>query len=251
MDHDFIQERNIAERYILGRLEPSELARFEEHFIDCQQCIETLETSGMLRDGLRRMEAKPAVPMMPRRPARFWPAFGAIAAMFAVSITTAGWLAYRNSQLTDNLASARLTSRKATGKVAELQSQLLALEVKDRNSSLPAVVYSLESVRSAPRGKPPAQMLSIPAEPSILVLLVNQEPVPEFTSYRARLRDSAAKEIARFDEVRHQANSTIALSFNSRLLSPGVYEVVLEGRTTGGRFAPAAQLRFRAVPVGK
>jgi hypothetical protein len=37
VNHHQIEESNIVDRYLLGRLPPEEQTRFEEHFVDCQE----------------------------------------------------------------------------------------------------------------------------------------------------------------------------------------------------------------------
>jgi hypothetical protein len=43
MDHRYIEKNNIADGYVLGKLSAAERARFEEHYIDCQECLDRLE----------------------------------------------------------------------------------------------------------------------------------------------------------------------------------------------------------------
>ena len=53
MDHKFINEVELVERYLMGRLAPEESAEFEAHFVDCQECVGRLNTTKALMDGLR------------------------------------------------------------------------------------------------------------------------------------------------------------------------------------------------------
>jgi hypothetical protein len=55
MDHDYINEHGVVALYVAGRLAPEELARFEEHFVECRQCLEQIEVTGELREGLRQV----------------------------------------------------------------------------------------------------------------------------------------------------------------------------------------------------
>src|SRR5262249_48238648 len=58
VDHHNIQEHNIAERYLFGKLTVSERAEFEEHFVDCTECIHLLEMTEGFRMGLRKVAAE-------------------------------------------------------------------------------------------------------------------------------------------------------------------------------------------------
>jgi hypothetical protein len=58
MDHQYIEEQNIPDRYLLGKLRAEERARFEEHFIDCRECLDRLETTEDFRGALRSVAAE-------------------------------------------------------------------------------------------------------------------------------------------------------------------------------------------------
>ena len=60
MDHQYIEEHNITDRYLLGRLRAEERSRFEEHFVDCQECLERLETTEDFRGALKTVAAEDA-----------------------------------------------------------------------------------------------------------------------------------------------------------------------------------------------
>jgi hypothetical protein len=58
MEHSYIEEHQIADRYVLGKLSVEERMRFEEHFVDCTQCLDRLETAADIRTGLRAVAAE-------------------------------------------------------------------------------------------------------------------------------------------------------------------------------------------------
>lgn len=53
MDHKYINEVDLVGRYLMGRLAPEEIAEFEAHFVDCRECVDHLNTSKALMEGLR------------------------------------------------------------------------------------------------------------------------------------------------------------------------------------------------------
>jgi hypothetical protein len=57
MEHSYIEEHNIAERYLLGKLSVQEHMRFEEHLNNCAQCVNLLEVIDGLRTGLQIVAA--------------------------------------------------------------------------------------------------------------------------------------------------------------------------------------------------
>ena len=60
MDHHDIEGQNIPDRYLQGKLSPTERARFEEHLIDCAECLDRLETTEDFRAALRTVAAEDA-----------------------------------------------------------------------------------------------------------------------------------------------------------------------------------------------
>jgi hypothetical protein len=60
MDHHYIEDQCIADRYLLGQLPAEERMRFEEHFVDCHECLERLETTESFRGGLQTAAAEDA-----------------------------------------------------------------------------------------------------------------------------------------------------------------------------------------------
>ncbi len=53
MEHSYVDEHNIADCYLLGKLSAEERLRFEEHCENCMQCSDQLEAIDGLRTGLR------------------------------------------------------------------------------------------------------------------------------------------------------------------------------------------------------
>jgi anti-sigma factor RsiW len=60
MEHSYIEDHHIADRYLSGKLSIVERARFEEHFVDCPECLDRLQTIDDFRAGLRTVAAEEA-----------------------------------------------------------------------------------------------------------------------------------------------------------------------------------------------
>src|SRR5262245_10056189 len=58
MDHQTIDEQNIADLYLLGKLPSEQRADFEAHMLDCAHCLDRLETLESMRSGLRAVAAE-------------------------------------------------------------------------------------------------------------------------------------------------------------------------------------------------
>lgn len=53
MDHDYIEKFDVINHYLMGSMTAEESERFEEHVIDCPQCIDCLKTTRDFKQGLR------------------------------------------------------------------------------------------------------------------------------------------------------------------------------------------------------
>lgn len=60
MDHPEIEDSQVVERYLAGRLPEEDEARFEEHLFACTACLEQVEAGEELRRGLREVAAEEA-----------------------------------------------------------------------------------------------------------------------------------------------------------------------------------------------
>jgi len=256
MDHQFIDEHNIAERYLLDQVEPDERAAFEEHFIDCPQCVERLELTAGLRKGVKAMgsgsspaAAARVIPMpvsrsdyaKARRPRFTGPMYGAIAAMLVLAVVPTTFFAIRNAGLSADLERARSAANLSELKARRIENQLREFQTLAK-ADAPAAILSLESTRS-PGG--PAAILERPQSSATVIVLIKQEPVPEFMSYRATLRDSAGKDVWKTEGLKHQSQTMmLAMALSSSLLPRGRYEMALEGLTGQGRYAPSSRFFF-------
>ena len=76
MDHEQINRSDLICRYLMGELLADELDRFEEHFIDCPQCIVQLRTTKIFISDMRFaaaeqvVAAESALPIDPHQPNR-------------------------------------------------------------------------------------------------------------------------------------------------------------------------------------
>src|SRR5262245_34305494 len=61
MNHYEIEEHNIPDRYLQGKLSAEERFRFEEHFIDCPECLARLEMTEDFCNTLRIVATQDAV----------------------------------------------------------------------------------------------------------------------------------------------------------------------------------------------
>jgi hypothetical protein len=58
MDHDSLEEQQIAERYVMGNLSTEETERFEEHYLTCEECMDRLHLAERFHLAMRGMAAE-------------------------------------------------------------------------------------------------------------------------------------------------------------------------------------------------
>jgi hypothetical protein len=78
MNHEQVDQFNLIDRYLMGKLAGEELVGFEEHFLDCPRCIARLQTTDHFLQDLRRVNTEqtfsPAATQRPEAGRRtVWP----------------------------------------------------------------------------------------------------------------------------------------------------------------------------------
>jgi Putative zinc-finger len=70
MDHEQIDRSGLIDLYLMGKLPAEESAGFEEHFLDCPQCVARLQTTKNFLQDLRLVAAHQAAQPNNHRPER-------------------------------------------------------------------------------------------------------------------------------------------------------------------------------------
>ena len=71
MDHRYIEERSVAERYLDHSLTSPERQEFEAHLVDCQECIDRLLLAEMFHNRNGNNASRAQVPQILDRPETF------------------------------------------------------------------------------------------------------------------------------------------------------------------------------------
>ncbi len=287
MDHDYINEHGVVSLYVAGKLSPEERAGFEEHFSSCRQCVEQIEVTAELREGLRQVAkedaGRPDVAQFsvaaPQVAPAHWAGAGSwkqpvLLAYAMVVIVGLGAIffvdaRYRRSEV----AEARRTSDEWERRYTEerqARENLQRQQAQGANKTAdnagtqggdqsplvaslqPAPLFFLNVTRGADEGSAPANQLEenrVAVSPAapLIALSLEFEKDPAFRSYRARLSDGAGRVLWSAENIPSPASDAIAITLPSHLLGRGNYSVVLEGLTAGGRFLPAAHFTFQAI----
>jgi hypothetical protein len=130
MDHRYIDEQNIADRYQLGNLSGEEQTRFEDHLVDCERCLNRLEEIELLRGVLQAVpaEERGRASLPPRLGFSAW--FGQLSRVGQLALVTGAlvlllsptaWLIKEHSRLRRDLDQANAAAARWQQQVEETQ----------------------------------------------------------------------------------------------------------------------------------
>lgn len=278
MDHSYIDEHQVAERYLMGKLPPDEAARFEEHSMSCAECLDRLETAEKLQAGLRAVAAREvageAVKLgLLARLARYRMAPLALTGLLVAAILPAGLLWRRADHLENELARTReelgrpmppipppapdpdleqlgtlrsqLAEQRRQAEAAQQERDFLATELEAaRSPRINVPVVPLSPERSGPGGEPSTR-ISLSA--SEWVVLSLELAVAEHPSYRAILTGPGGRTVWQSAGLRPDALDTLTIALHASRLQPGDFTVRVEGLPSGGEPAPVAEFSFRVL----
>ncbi len=96
MDHRYIDEHGVAERYLEHSLAPQEHEAFEAHVVDCQECADRLLLAQIFLERKANAAASEPMPKRARFVARLAPwqlwLIAAVAALLLLAVPTAYFL---------------------------------------------------------------------------------------------------------------------------------------------------------------
>jgi hypothetical protein len=231
MEHSLIERANVIDRYVRGTMAPAERSEFEEHFLDCQECLEQLELARSLREGIKVCAAQPSAAARPQLRPRFFgwfsgPLVGAAAMAVLLVSAIPSVVLYRS------LESTRTDLHRMTRRADQLTNTTL----------LPPAVYTL----SPTRGAQIAHTIRIP-DPPRWILMALEIDTSQYNDYRALLRDGAGQTVWTSVSLKADAPDAIGVALPSAILHLGDYVLVLEGQAKDGGYVSAASFPLRTV----
>lgn len=229
MDHEHVEQHHVIHRYLGGNLSPEEQDAFEDHYLDCPECLAELERMESLHRGLEGVAldalrspatVAPETPVRSPGVRRWQPALAA--AVVLVLLAPLGWLLVRQDRLQDELA--RLRAPRVGAAVAYL---------------------------SPLRGEAPPALLTLPAEPRPLVFVLDLGPAPA-GPYRVSLwREDPEERVWSQPAAATTSDGEITVSVSTEFFQPGDYVFRVHRPSPEGRSEPLARFPFRAVPEEK
>jgi hypothetical protein len=250
MTHDEIAAQNIAERYLMGKLSSDESTRFEEHFLDCSDCLDRLETAERFQAAL-----KPLADEILRSPAVGWWGWPRSAWLVAAGLVLVAslsvFLGIKGLRTQRELEMTRMVSFEWQNRYErERAAAKVPLPATEPGPAEPLVasVFYLSTTRGGEsESSEPANRVTVASDPHWVVLSLEGEPEPAFQSFRASLMHSAKRKIWQLKGLRTTPHEALSVILPSGMLHNGNYVLTLEGLSSTGRYLPVGHYRFRVV----
>jgi hypothetical protein len=254
MDHAYIQEHQIVFRYSVGKLEATDRVEFEDHLVDCPQCMDELDLTDDFRYSLRSAasQSESQIPGNARSAVGWHIGFQrrgiavlAVASLIVVSFVSV-FFVRQNRLLQGDLDLARIDRQTWERQYndehrarTDAESHLLDTQAGA------APLFTLNLTRSANlNGRAPSNAISIPRETKSIVLSMEWQNDSDFQSYRATLSDAAGNRVWGVDRI-VPPSGTLALIVPASVIRAGDYVLVIEGQH-GNQYSAAGSYSFRA-----
>lgn len=230
MDMNYINENLVVERYLQGKLSTEESEVFEEAFLASPELLDQLEAAERLQQGLEDLQTVEGGSQRRGNVVFAGSLFHSPRYALAATVVMAVSLVVSGGLYLQNIA---LSERSATG------------------SATPVQIVALETVRGVASDEP-FNVLNISEPGGRFVLMVDPgfEPYSHFRATITRIGNGDTKErVLQLDDLQPGYEEMLALSLSSSLLTPGDYEVRVEGWRSewpqNQDFEPANRVTFR------
>lgn len=229
MEHRWIEEHRIIERYVTGRLTADEEERFEEHYLDCPECLDRLEEADALRRGLARTAAEDAARSGPAAPARRRGGLGSLGGLRGPRLAAAAVVA---AALLAGLATPTLLLQRRVGELETALDDALR-----PRAGTP--VLRLGPERSTGGGAPdapPSRRLTLDGDGWAVLSLDAPRTADGRAAgvFRVTLEGPAGQSVWSDGSVVPDARGRVIVALPFRLLEPGVQTIRLEPDPTSG-----------------
>lgn len=228
MDEHSIEEQNLVERYVTGRLSPEEAASFEEYFIGHPECAAEVRAAQRLLRGLEAVAAQEVV---------------------RTSLALGLWSRLLRSRATllvplFVVAVASLPLVFQMRQINHLEESLEAAQQPQVNTS----IFELSSFRGSDLATPAPHLLTLSPDPEWIVLALAL-PGTEQPSYRVELRDAEGRLVWAAPDLRPDPLGRLVVTLLSTLLPAGDSEIHVLAPTSDAEPAPVGRFALR-VAVG-
>lgn len=265
MDHYTIDQHNLVDLYLMGKLSSEEAARFEIHFLSCAECVTQLEETEALRTALKASATATPTKAGARSrisTLRAWQKAALVAAaLLLVAALPAAWFSSEIRALRREMNEAKATalartlppqnppvvertpasasqdqSPRAESKPIEARPAAQARVARvtaTRSGSVPAQppqvntpIFSLNAVRGGPLEV--TKELLVSRRPQLFLLSLDLAGEPPYSTYRATIF-AGGRQVWRNRTLRPNQFNALVMAFDSRLFHAGEYLLTLEG----------------------
>ncbi len=278
MDHGYLEEHQVVDRYLMGKLTPEELARFEEHYLGCAECLDRLEATADLARALKRAASEDAARSIATRQLAAVAWLARLGRSRQAAVLVVGLLLLllvpslalfragqagrelRTSRAAQAAAGTRERAERAASRAELAREQAEHAKAmqdlaraREPQPNLPILYLGAE--RGAEHGGEPTYRLRLPARPGWVAIAVPLDP-PHYASYRVVLAAIGAVGAGGRREIWHgdaagSDQETLTLGVPSTLLAPGDHLLTLSGIAPDGRGVPAGRFTFRVLAAAR
>ena len=219
MDHKYIQDNQLVERYLQDKLTDEEKVAFEEHYLSNPETLAELELAEKMQDGLKGLEESD----------------------FFEPTATSSWF-NRVFLSPQYAAAASILLVFSLGATGTLYRQLQTDAVFGGTQVIPIM-----SVRSSSQGQA-ASLITIKRTNDWIVLLLDpgMETYPRYRALVARVNGKDPDTIWQLDDLQPGYEDMLAVGLPGAVLQPGEYEIRLSGASpaTSDGFAEIRRVGF-------
>jgi cell division protein FtsB len=258
MTHQEIIDKEIVERYVLGKLPPDDRRQFQEHFFDCDECFQQAQAMSDTVSRVRYAADAGALDADKSlgAAASFWnsgwwrPVLVCSVAASLILAVAFVWLWFSRAQLQKELAMQRQASETAkAGAPSSSGNEQKLRELEAERAELQRRLDELEKNKPSPRpdegllaqGRVPSVMLessrdsgsaaqiTIPAGAKAIALRIPVEPGDRFQSFTVDVLTRAGISAASVNGARPNRSGSLIVNIPAGRLVSGEYRVKLHG----------------------
>jgi len=229
----------------MGKLSAEERYQFEEHVIDCPECLNEIALTDDFRHAFKQLAATGVIGTRERSFGSFnyfaglySLGHGAILnyAVMLILVLLTTLFGYRAHLLNNEISQLQ---KPAVAQPGSLTPTVAAAKTKS------APLFHLEVTRGTDITRShPTMKINIPRTAESIVLGLDLDPDPNFQTYRAHLSDPSDETIWSDDEIPSPISGAIAIEVPSQLFRTGDYFLSLDGHTRAGRYVRVARYAF-------
>ncbi|MGA9773595.1 MAG: hypothetical protein WBV94_31480 [Blastocatellia bacterium] len=259
MDHERIDKLNLVDRYLMGKLLTEESISFEEHFIDCPQCIAQLQTTKNFMQDLRVVASEYALQIDRHRPSRQflqpllrWAMICLLIAAAVGAFFVAGYTQRLRAELNQAESLSRQLEQSyenerqtADTKYQETESQRAALEARLKDEQAQRAKMAAEfdqrvpsegnltlfALNTATRGEPDAiNQITIPRSSTMVSFSMSLEEELQFENYQITIFDDRNRVVFRIRRSPPDRKlNSLSIFFKPGRFRPGSYSLIVKG----------------------